>query len=65
MLQLLNFVRMRQLLTETDDLRLAIESMKNDHDEKFDIIFKTLNKMIAVDTKKNPIGFIWPVDKKA
>ncbi len=58
------FVRMRQLLTETDDLRLAVESIKNEHDEKFDIIFKTLNKMIAVDTKKNPIGFIWPADKK-
>ena len=58
------FVRMRQLLTETDDLRLAVESMKNEHDEKFDIIFKTLNKMITVDTKKKPIGFIWPVDNK-
>ncbi len=33
------FVRMRQLLTETDDLRVAIESMKNEYDEKFDIIF--------------------------
>jgi len=53
------FVRMRQLLTETDDLRLTIENMRNEHDEKFEIIFKTLNQMIKADTKKNPIGFIW------
>ena len=54
-----SFVKMRQLLTETDDLRMAVESMRLEHDEKFDIIFQTLNQMIETDGNKNPIGFIW------
>jgi len=58
------FVKMRQLLRETDDLKMSIESMRNEYDEKFDIIFQTINRMITVDTKKRPIGFIWPEDKK-
>ena len=53
------FVKMRQLLTETDDLRMAFESLRNDYDEKFEIVFQTLNRMISVDSKNKPIGFIW------
>jgi len=58
------FVKMRQLLRETDDLKMSIESMRNEYDEKFDIIFQTINRMITAETKKYPIGFIWPVDQK-
>lgn len=51
------FIQMRQLLTETDDLRLAIESLRNEYDEKFDIVFQTLNNMIKSPSKGQPIGF--------
>jgi hypothetical protein len=54
------FVKMRQLITETGDLRLSIESLRNEYDEKFEIVFQTLNSMISVDSKNKPIGFIWP-----
>ena len=54
------FVKMRQLLTETNDLRLSIESLRDEYDEKFAIIFQTLDRMITVDTRGKPIGFIWP-----
>ena len=54
------FVQLRQLLTETNDLRLSIESLRNDYDEKFGIVFRALNNMIKAESKGKPIGFIWP-----
>ncbi len=53
------FVKMRQLLTETDDLRLAIESLRKEYDEKFEIVFQALNSMLQVESNSKPIGFIW------
>jgi len=43
---------------------MAIESMRHEYDEKFDIIFQAINRMITAETKKKPIGFIWPEDKQ-
>ena len=58
------FVQMRQLLTETSDLKLSIESLRFEYDEKFEIVFQALDRILAMDTKESkPIGFIWPTDK--
>lgn len=54
------FVKMRRLLLETGDLRLAIESLRKEYDEKFEIIFQALNRVLEVDASRKPIGFIWP-----
>jgi len=58
------FIKMRQLLTETDDLRLSIESLRNEYDEKFDIVFQALNNMLKTEVKGKPIGFIWSESSK-
>ena len=58
------FVQMRQMLTETSDLKLTIASLRAEYDEKFDIVFQALDQILAMDTKDSkPIGFIWPTDK--
>jgi phage regulator Rha-like protein len=55
------FVKMRQLLTETDDLRISIEAMRYEYDEKFEIVFQALERILAMESNKSkPIGFIWP-----
>lgn len=54
------FVQMRQLLSETDDLRNSIDAMRYEYDEKFDIVFQTLDRMLSTKTASKPIGFIWP-----
>ena len=53
------FVLMRQLLTETSDLKLTIEMLRKEYDDKFDLVFQALNRMLAVEASGRPIGFIW------
>ena len=58
------FVQMRQLLTETSDLRLTIESLRTEYNEKFEIVFQALDRILAMEPNKSkPIGFIWPDEK--
>ena len=58
------FVQMRQMLTETSDLKLTIASLRSEYDEKFDIVFQALDRILAMDIKESkPIGFIWPTEK--
>ena len=58
------FVQMRQMLTETSDLKLTITSLRAEYDEKFDIVFQALDRILAMDINESkPIGFIWPTDK--
>ena len=57
------FVKMRQLLTETDELRISIEAMRQEYNEKFEIVFQALDRILAMKkTSSKPIGFIWPKD---
>ncbi len=57
------FIKMRQLLTETDDLRISMETMRADYNEKFEIVFEALDRILAMETKKSkPIGFIFHQD---
>jgi hypothetical protein len=55
------FVQLRQLITETSDLKVTIESLRFEYDEKFEIVFQALDRILAMEPSKNrPIGFIWP-----
>ena len=55
------FVKIRQLLTETDDIKSTIKSLRIEYDEKFQIVFQALDRIIALEPDKSkPIGFIWP-----
>lgn len=58
------FVQMRQLISETGDLKLTIESLRSEYDEKFEIVFQALDRILAMEPNKaKPIGFIWPSDE--
>lgn len=58
------FVQMRQLLTETTDLRLTLESLRAEYDEKFEIVFEALDRILSMEPNKSrPIGFIWADEK--
>lgn len=59
------FIKLRQMITETDDLRLMIESLENKYDEQFQIVFNALQRIIKTEpTNNNSIGFIWPSEKE-
>ena len=51
------FVQMRQMLTETSDLKLTVASLRAEYDEKFDIVFQAQDRILAMDIKESkPIG---------
>lgn len=59
------FVQMRQLLTETSDIKLSIDSMRYEYDEKFEIVFQVLDRILAMEPNKSkPIGFIISDEKE-
>lgn len=59
------FTKMRQMLTETDDLRKMMEDLRYEYDEKFEIIFQALDRILDMKPgKSKPIGFIWDKDIK-
>ncbi|PCI68539.1 MAG: DNA-binding protein [Gammaproteobacteria bacterium] len=59
------FTKMRQMLTETDDLRKMMENLRYEYDEKFEIVFQALDRILDMKPDKSkPIGFIWDKDIK-
>ncbi len=55
-----SFIKLRKMITQVDDLKLSIDHLRYEYDEKFGIVFETLNKMVEAQSNKKPIGFIWP-----
>ena len=52
------FTRIRHVLAENDDLRKVVQDLKNQTDEKFEIVFSVLDKLLAEERKpKRKIGF--------
>ena len=52
------FVKLRQMLLDNEDLRKALEEFKQLTDERFQIVFETLDQLIHVEnTGKKKIGF--------
>jgi hypothetical protein len=55
------FVKMRKMITETDDLREMILSLESKYDAQFQAVFTALQKIIRDEPPNNrSIGFIWP-----
>ena len=52
------FTRLRQMLLDNVDLRTELEELKQISEERFQIVFETLDQMLAVENKpKKKIGF--------
>jgi len=52
------FVKLRQMLLDNEDLRNALEEFEKLTDERFQIIFETLDQLIHIEnTGKKKIGF--------
>ncbi|MFT4941240.1 MAG: hypothetical protein ACI88A_004308 [Paraglaciecola sp.] len=58
------FVKMRKMITETDDLREMISSLESKYDKQFQAIFSALQQIIRDElSSKKSIGFIWPASE--
>ena len=52
------FVRLRQLMTENDELRLKLEALENRYDKQFKVVFDAIRELILVEeVPSTPIGF--------
>jgi len=52
------FTRLRQLVLDSSELRKEIEELRNETENKFQIIFQALDQLISVEeTPKKKIGF--------
>ena len=52
------FTKMRQMIIDNVELRKEIENLKADVDGKFQVVFETLDQLLAVDSKPKKIGFL-------
>ncbi len=52
------FTRLRQMLLDNEDLRKELEGMRRQTDERFRIVFETLDQLLSLESKtKRKIGF--------
>ena len=52
------FTKMRQMLIDHEELRQEMQELRQQTDDRFQIVFETLDKLLACDDKpKNRIGF--------
>ncbi|MCP4750816.1 MAG: hypothetical protein GY866_07980 [Proteobacteria bacterium] len=52
------FTRIRQLVSENSDLKEEFERFKSNTDQKFDIVFQTLDQLLTIEEEpKQKIGF--------
>jgi hypothetical protein len=52
------FVKLRQLFLDNEELRKELEALKQITDERFQIVFETLDQLINIENKpKKKIGF--------
>lgn len=53
------FTRLRQMLLSNAELKRGLEEMKKTTDDRFQIVFETLDQLLAVEQQpKRKIGFI-------
>ena len=52
------FTKMRKMIIDNVELRKEIENLRADVDEKFQVVFETLDQLLAVDSKPKKIGFL-------
>jgi len=52
------FVRLRQAILDSDELRRELQDLKQLSEERFQVVFETLDKLLTVERKpKKKIGF--------
>jgi len=52
------FTRLRRMLLENEDFRKELEEMRMQTDERFPIVFETLDQLLSLENKpKKRIGF--------
>jgi hypothetical protein len=54
-----SFVQMRQLRAENCELQRSLDVLRNEFDEKFNLVFQILSRVLAVESKSCSMGFIW------
>ncbi len=60
------FVKLRQLFLDNKDIRKELEELKQITDERFQIVFETLDQLINIEnTEKKKIGFTVKEKQKA
>ncbi|MBW2448910.1 MAG: ORF6N domain-containing protein [Deltaproteobacteria bacterium] len=52
------FTKMRKMISDNAELRKEIENLRADVDGKFQVIFETLDQLLAFDDKPKKIGFL-------
>ena len=53
------FTKLRLLILDNEDIRREIEEIKNASDQRFQIIFEALDRLLKPDEKREPkIGFL-------
>ena len=52
------FTKMRKMISDNAELRKEIENLRADVDGKFQVIFETLDQLLAFDNKPKKIGFL-------
>lgn len=59
------FVKMRKMITETDDLGEMVASLESKYDKQFQAVFSALQQIIRDEpSSKKSIGFVWPASEK-
>ena len=52
------FTKLRHMISDNEDLRRELAELREQTDERFQIVFETLDQLLTVDVKeKNKIGF--------
>ena len=60
------FIKLRRWIAGIDDLKSELEKLKDQTDQRFQIVFETLDQLLAVEIKpKKKIGFTVKEKQKA
>jgi hypothetical protein len=52
------FIKLRRWIAGIDDLKSELEKLKDQTDQRFQIVFETLDQLLTIESKpKNKIGY--------
>ena len=53
------FTKLRHMISDNEDLKQELDKLRGQTDERFQIVFETLDQLLTVDvTEKKKIGFM-------
>jgi len=60
------FIKLRRWIAGIDDLKSELEKLKDQTDQRFQVVFETLDQLLTVESKpKKKIGFTVKEKQKA